>query len=150
MKWRYSQHLYHSLGKLWLIKGDADKALMFAGECLKLAEPTLTRKNLVKGWRLKGQAFCAQGSLHEAEQALQKALGIATEIGNPPQLWKTYQALGKLYERKGEAEQAQSAYTSAMQVIEDVASRLQDQELKHTFLSAQPVQAIRTSLEQVQ
>ena len=61
MKWRYSQHLYHSLGELWLTKGDAAQALEFAEECLKLAEPTMSRKNLVKGWRLKGQALLAQG-----------------------------------------------------------------------------------------
>src|SRR4030095_7235438 len=35
-KWRYMQHLYHSLGELWLTKGDAAQALEFAEECLKL------------------------------------------------------------------------------------------------------------------
>jgi tetratricopeptide (TPR) repeat protein len=98
MKWRYSQHLYHSLGELWLIKGDAVQALEFAEECLKLAEPTLSRKNLVKGWRLKGQALLAQRQGEAAEEALSRALTVAQEIGNPPQLWKTYQALGALYE----------------------------------------------------
>jgi hypothetical protein len=61
---------------------------------------------------------------------LNQVLEIATKIGNPPQLWKTYQVLGELYERKGESEQARSAYRSAIEVIEEVASRLQDQELK--------------------
>ena len=70
MKWRYSQHLYHSLGELWLTKGDAAQALEFAEECLKLAEPTMSRKNLVKGWRLKGQALLAQGQGEQAEAAL--------------------------------------------------------------------------------
>lgn len=90
MKWRYSQRLYHSLGELWLTKGNAAQALEFAEECLKLAEPTLSRKNLVKGWRLKGQALLAQGQGEQAETALSHALTIAREIGNPPQLWKTY------------------------------------------------------------
>jgi hypothetical protein len=49
MKWRYAQRLYHSLGELWLAKGDAAQALEFANECLKLAEPTMSRRNLVKG-----------------------------------------------------------------------------------------------------
>ena len=89
MKWRYFQHLYHSLGELWLTKGDAAQALACAEACLKLAEPTLSRKNLVKGWRLKGQALLAQGQGEEAEKALSRALTIAQEIGNPPQLWKT-------------------------------------------------------------
>jgi predicted ATPase len=54
MKWRYSQHLYHSLGELLLIRGDTGQALQCAEECLKLAVSTTSRKNLVKGWRLQG------------------------------------------------------------------------------------------------
>ena len=84
MKWRYSQHLYHSLGELWLTKGDAAQALEFAEECLKLAEPTMSRKNLVKGWRLKGQALLAQGQGEQAQEALSRALTMAREIGNSP------------------------------------------------------------------
>jgi tetratricopeptide (TPR) repeat protein len=143
MKWRYSQHCCHSLGELWLTKGDPDKALIFAEECLKVAEPTESRKNIIKGWRLRGQAYCLQGRLGEAEAILQKTLAVAKQIGNPPQLWKTYQALGQVYERQGTPDRARSAYASALEVIEGVASRLQDQELKRVFLSAQPVQEIR-------
>jgi hypothetical protein len=35
VKWRYSQHLYHSLGELWLKKGHAEKAL-----CRRSSDPT--------------------------------------------------------------------------------------------------------------
>jgi tetratricopeptide (TPR) repeat protein len=148
MKWRYAQHLYHSLGELWLTKGDAAQALGFAEECLKLAEPTMSRKNLVKGWRLKGQALLAQGQGEQAQEALSRALTIAREIGNPPQLWKTYQALGALYESQADLERTQAAYQSAMDIIDGVAERLQDQELQRTFLAARPVQAIRERLAQ--
>jgi tetratricopeptide (TPR) repeat protein len=148
MKWRYSQHLYHSLGELWLTKGDAAQALEFAEECLKLAEPTMSRKNLVKGWRLKGQALLAQGQEEQAQEALSWALTMAREVGNPPQLWKTYQALGALYEWQADLERAQAAYQSAMDVIDGVAERLHDQELQRTFLTARPVQEIRERLAQ--
>ena len=126
MKWRYAQHLYHSLGELWLIKGDAAQALEFADACLKLAEPTMSRKNLVKGWRLQGQALLAQGQGEQAEAALTRALTIGREIGNPPQLWKTYQALGALYQSRADLGRARAAYQSAMDVIDGVAERLQD------------------------
>jgi tetratricopeptide (TPR) repeat protein len=149
MKWRYAQHLYHSLGELWLAKGDAAQTLECAEACLKLAEPTMSRKNLVKGWRLKGQALLAQGQGEQAEAALARALTMAREIGNPPQLWKTYQALGALYEWQADLERAQAAYQSALDVIDGVAEeRLQDQELQRTFLAARPVQAIRERLAQ--
>ena len=146
MKWRYMQHCCHSLGELWFTKGDTEKALRFGEESLQLAEPTESRKNLVKGWRLQGQAYCAQGKLAEAEAVLQKALTLAKEVGNPPQLWKTYQALGELYERQGETKQARSAYTNAIEVIDSVASRLQDQQIKQTFLAARPVQELRSKV----
>ncbi len=104
---------------------------------------------MVKGWRLRGQAFCVQGRLAEAEAVLHKAHTLARELGNPPQLWKTYQALAELYERQGAAEQARSAYASAIEVIDEVASRLQDQEIKRVFLSARPVQEIREKMERL-
>ncbi len=143
MKWRYMQHCCHSLGELWLTKGEPEKALRFAEECLQLAEPTESRKNIVKGWRLQGQAYCVQGKLADAETALQKALALAKEVGNPPQLWKTYQTLGELHEKQGLMDQARTAYADALAVIDDVASRLHDQELKQTFLAAEPVQELR-------
>jgi tetratricopeptide (TPR) repeat protein len=149
MKWRYTQHLYHSLGELWLIQGDPVQALEYAEECLKLAESTVSRKNLVKGWRLKGQALLAQEQGERAEAALVRALTMAQDIGNPPQLWKTYQALGALYEWQTDPGRAWTAYRSALDVIDGVAQRLQDQERQRTFLAARPVQEIRERLAQV-
>jgi hypothetical protein len=71
---------------------------------------------------------------------------MAQEIGNPPQLWKTYQALGALCEWQADLGGARAAYRSAMEVIEGVAARLQDQELRRTFLHARPVQELRARL----
>src|SRR5262249_49179275 len=146
MKWRYMQRCCHSLGELWLTKGDAEKALKFAEECLQLAEPTESRKNIVKGWRLQGQAFCLKGRLAEAQTVLQKALGLAKQLSNPPQLWKTYHTLAELYGRQGATDQARAVYAGALEVIEGAASRLQNQEIKQTFLSARPVQEIRSKV----
>ncbi|MBI2946512.1 MAG: hypothetical protein HYY23_02630 [Verrucomicrobia bacterium] len=78
-----------------------------------------------------------------------KALTLALEIGNPPQLWKTYQTLGELHERKAERAQPRAAYASALEVIEQTAQRLQDESIRRTFLSAQPVQRLRQCLERL-
>ena len=55
--WHYSQRLFHSYGELWLARGDYDKALSYADECIELAESTDRPKNIVKGRRLRGQAL---------------------------------------------------------------------------------------------
>lgn len=143
MKWRYSQHIMHSLGDVILAEGNAERALSLADECLALAEPTETRKNIVKGRRLRGQAFLAQGKLSEAERELATALEVAKEIGNPPQLWKTHAALGDLRQAQGKPDDARQAYRDALAVIDGVAAGLTDESLRETFLSSDHVQTLR-------
>ncbi|KKL20122.1 hypothetical protein LCGC14_2458610, partial [marine sediment metagenome] len=143
MKWRYSQHIMHSLGDVILATGEAERAFVLADECLALAEPTETRKNIVKGRRLRGQAFLAQGKLSEAERELATALEVAKEIGNPPQLWKTHAALGDLRQAQGKPDDARQAYRDALAVIDGVAAGLTDESLKETFLSSDHVQTLR-------
>jgi tetratricopeptide (TPR) repeat protein len=147
MLWRYSQHLFYSYGELWLARGDYDKALSHADECLALAEPSDSRKNIVKGRRLRGQVFLAQGKQVEAEKELAPALEIAQRVGNPPQLWKTHAALGDLRQSQGRPEDARQAYRGALAVIEGVAARLSDESLRETFLSSDHVQGIRRAAE---
>ncbi|MDO8615818.1 MAG: adenylate/guanylate cyclase domain-containing protein [Dehalococcoidia bacterium] len=141
--WLYSQHFFHSYGELWLARGDHEKALGLADECVKLAESTNRPKNVVKGRRLRGQALTTQGKLDEAETEIDVALGIAKEIGNPPQLWKTYLALGDLRRAQKRPRLARKAYRAALAVIEGVAAGLTDESLRQTFLGSAHVQAVR-------
>jgi class 3 adenylate cyclase/tetratricopeptide (TPR) repeat protein len=143
MKWRYSQHIMHSLGEVLLAEGNVDRAVALTDECLALAESTETRKNIVKGRRLRGQALLAQGKPAEAEQELAAALEIAKEIGNPPQLWKTHAALDDLRQTQGQPEEARRAYRDALAVIDGVAAGLSDESLRETFLGSDHVQGIR-------
>ncbi len=147
MLWRYSQHLFHSYGELWLARGDHAKALAYADECLQLAEPSDSKKNIVKGRRLRGQVFLAQGKLAEAEKELAAALKVAKEIGNPPQLWKTHVALGDLRKAQEKPDDARQAYRDALSVIEGVAAGLEDESLRETFLGSDHVQGIRRSAD---
>jgi tetratricopeptide (TPR) repeat protein len=147
MLWRYSQHLFHSYGELWLARGDYDRALAYADECLALAEPSDSKKNIVKARRLRGQVFLAQAKLPEAEKELATALEIAQQIGNPPQLWKTYAALRDLRRAQGRLDDARQAYRDALAVIERVAAGLSDESLREPFLSSEHVQGIRRAAE---
>jgi class 3 adenylate cyclase/tetratricopeptide (TPR) repeat protein len=142
-RWRYYQHLCHSYGELWLARGDHAKALAYADECLALAEPDAARKNVVKGRRLRGQVFLAQGRLAEAEPEVTAALRIAREIGNPPQLWKALAAVADLQAAQGRPDAARQAYREAVGVIEGVAGGLSDEALRATFVGSPHVQAIR-------
>lgn len=149
MKWRYLQHCCHSLGEVHLLQGKADLAMALAEECVRLAEGTITRKNMVKGWRLMGQALLAQGNIKEAQKFLKKAITLAEELGNPAQLWKTYDVVGDFYLHCGQVEEAMSAYRCALQVIEETASQLQNAEVKNIFMAAIAVQKIKKKVNNV-
>jgi class 3 adenylate cyclase/tetratricopeptide (TPR) repeat protein len=128
-QWRYSTHLFASRGDLWLARGDPAKASACADQCLEIATRTNSRKNLVKGWRLKGQIAVARGEWGEAELALRQALATAQAIGNPTQIWKTHVALGLLHAEAKRPEQAQQAYHAARGVIDRIKASLQNPEL---------------------
>jgi tetratricopeptide (TPR) repeat protein len=143
MLWRYSQHLFHSSGELWLTRGDLNKAMAYADECLALAEQSNSEKNLVKGHRLRAQVFLAGGKLEEANQELSIALEIAKRVGNPPQLWKTYAVMGDLRQTQERPNGACRAYEDALVVIEEVAAGLKNKPLRDMFMRSHHVQEIR-------
>ncbi len=145
--WIYSGHFFHSYGELWLARGNIDKALAYGGECVQQSESTGRRKNIVKGRRLRGQVFLIQGKLMDAEQEFLKALEIAQQIGNPPQLWKTHAALGDLRQAQGRPDDARQAYRDAILVIEKVAAGLSDKSFKDTFMSSEHVLSIQAKAQ---
>jgi class 3 adenylate cyclase/tetratricopeptide (TPR) repeat protein len=147
MKWRYSTRLFASLGELWLARDEHSRALEFAGRCLDQATRTNSRKYLVKGRRLMGEIAFARGQWGEAENELRQALIVAQEIGNPPQLWKTYAVLGDLLQAQGRRDDAGGAYSDALSVIKEVADGLKNERLKETLLRSPRVQDIRQKVK---
>jgi class 3 adenylate cyclase/tetratricopeptide (TPR) repeat protein len=125
MRWRYSTRLFASLGEFWLARGDPAKAQEFADRCLEIAIRTNSRKNVIKGWRLKGEIALARRQWVDAERWLRQALELAQKVGNPPQLWKTHLAIGRLHAEVKRPEQAQQAYGAACEVIDRVKASLQ-------------------------
>jgi tetratricopeptide (TPR) repeat protein len=150
MKWRYTQHLNASLSELWLARADPGKAIDYADACLTAAESTSSRRNIVKGRRLEGEAWLAQGKLEDAEIDLEEALRVAREVGNPAQLRLTLAALGRLRRAQGRDEDATAAYQEAIAVVERVAAGLSDPALRETLLESPQVLSLRAAVAPLQ
>jgi class 3 adenylate cyclase/tetratricopeptide (TPR) repeat protein len=140
--WRYTLHHYASFADLWLARGDSERALAAATECLVLADGTESAKYIVRARRARGLGFLAQGKLAEAEEEVSAALTLAVEVGNPPQLWRTHEALGELRRAEGRPDDARQAYENALEVIESVGARLKDTRLRESLLRSEHVKRI--------
>jgi tetratricopeptide (TPR) repeat protein len=146
MLWRYAQHFFHSAGELALARGQLERAQALADECLAGAEATDSRKNVVKARRLRAQVFLARNQVAAADQEIGQALVLAEPLGNPPQLWRTYVALGEVRRAQDRARDAGAAYRAALGVVERVARGLGDPTLRERFQQSPHVRDIRRRL----
>jgi tetratricopeptide (TPR) repeat protein len=143
--WRYSQHLFHTYGALWLVRGDTAKTLKLTERCLELAEPGRSPRYVSKARCLRAQVFLRSGKLAESEAELKIALENARLLGNPPQLWRTLVVLGDLQSAQDQTDPAREARLEALAVIEGVAADLEDASLADTLLRSSYVGAIRAA-----
>jgi tetratricopeptide (TPR) repeat protein len=142
MRWRYAMRLFAGLGELGLVRGDAERATEFADRCLELATRTNSRKNLAKGWRLRGQIALARRQLDDAETAFRQSLASAEAIGNPRQLWVTHAALGELHVAGQRHDLAGEAYRAARDVLDRVKGSLRDPGLRTSLEQAPAVRRV--------
>ncbi len=142
MRYRYSIRLYGGLGELWLRRGNLDKAESFVEQSLDLSTHSGSQKNLVRGWRLKGEIALGRRRWEEAEAWLRKALRFGETIGNPPQLWKTYFALAEFYAAAGKPVEARQAYQAARGVIGGTLASLRHPTFRTSLENASLTQRI--------
>jgi class 3 adenylate cyclase/tetratricopeptide (TPR) repeat protein len=131
MKWRYSTHLFASLGRLCLSRGDPRQAQEFADQCLKIAIPTRSRKYMISAWLLLGDAALARGDEENAEKWLRQALKLARAIRHPPQLWRTHLALSQFYAVTKRDHLARRQRMAARSVVEEIKRSTREPDLRN-------------------
>ena len=133
MKWRYSQHLFASLGESWLARGDPAKAVEFADQCLLLANRYNSPKYVARAKRLKGEAALACGQWDEAQRLLNDAFAIAERLAYPTLLWKTHATLGRLHTALRRPEEALDSFQAASAVLDQMKSKTSHPNLRSSF-----------------
>ena len=123
--------------------GGYDAAFSLANECLQLAEQSSSQKYVVKARRLRAQVQLAQREFGAATLDLETAIQLAVDLGNPPQLWKSYAAMGELLNAQNKRTEAMQVFRHGETVLDKVARGLTDESLRKTFLDSPEVQSIR-------
>jgi predicted ATPase len=134
-RWRFETRVYLGLGEISLAEGDYGRALRSTEESLKISEKAGAKKYIAKGWKLKSEILEKTGGREEAIELMQKALGLALELGNPPLIWQIHFSLGALLEKQGKKQEASRHYDEALALIEKTASRLNDPSLRNTLMA---------------
>src|SRR6185369_1715798 len=92
--------------------------------------------------KLLGEVASESGNFVEAEEQLSSALNEFREYPAPLVAWKTYAALGRLHLKKGECEPAKVAFGQAGTVVRQIASNVDDEALRSTFLNSPAVREV--------
>jgi hypothetical protein len=129
MRWRYSLHLTHALGREALARGAPDEALVRALEEREGAARHRARKIEARALALEGDAHLAMDGRRAAREAFCAAIREAEKIEHPRIAWRARLQLAELERREGDARAAAQHEAAARAIVERLAASLDDPEL---------------------
>jgi DNA-binding CsgD family transcriptional regulator len=119
---------------LALARGDPDLALHITDQLLASAIGLSSESSIPRLAKLRGEALIKLKQAAEAETILQNARTTALKHGLRPLLWRICLTQGKLAHSQRRYEEAERQFAEALELLEDLASRLPDQTLQRHFL----------------
>jgi tetratricopeptide (TPR) repeat protein len=135
-KWRWRLRLLHARGLCYLRLDEPAKALVLADEGLPLAETNISRKYIALNHELRGGAMAELGDRDGAISELETAISYAEEIQYQPIRWKGRYQLANMYHQNGREQDAKNAASEAKNIIQTIATALEDENLRDIFLKA--------------
>jgi DNA-binding winged helix-turn-helix (wHTH) protein/tetratricopeptide (TPR) repeat protein len=142
LRWRFRIRHQAGQAEYWLAKGDVNGAKLYANHLLETATRHGVHKYIAVAHKILGEAASKSGNFTEAEEQLKAALNELREYPAPLVAWKTYAALGRLQLKKGECPEAKEAVAQASTIIRQIASEVDDEALRSTFLGSSAVNSI--------
>jgi tetratricopeptide (TPR) repeat protein len=130
------------LAELSYTTGDSDQAIRYVDEGLKEAQRTSSQKYVALGWALRGKIAAQLGELKAAGTDLQRACTLADQLQSPSLIYPIAYDFGQWYENSGQDREAAEMYGKAKATIEQMATAVEDETLRSTFLQSALVQEI--------
>ena len=106
------------------------------------AQATTSQKYMALGWALRGKIASKLGDAEAAGAELQRAFALAEQLHSPSLVYPIAYDLGQWYESTGKERQAAALYGQAKTTIERMATAVEDDTLRATFLHSALVQTI--------
>jgi len=129
---------------LALARGDPGLALDITDRLITSAANMSEERVIPRLWKLRGEALVALHREAEAETVLQAAQAAAHAQGLRPWLWRIYLDLGKLYAAQRRSEEAEHAFLTTQEIVEELAANVPDGALREIFFSRVTAQLPRS------
>jgi tetratricopeptide (TPR) repeat protein len=126
-------HLFDSLARVDLVRGNAEAALIRIDREIAGAREKSARKIEARGLELRGRALVSMDRREEAADALGAALELARVIEHPPVAWRALSLLGEVARRRGETKNAERSFGELRELVESVAAAIPRAEMRNEF-----------------
>jgi len=136
--------IWSARAELALARGDPGLALDITDRLIASAANMSEERVIPRLWKLRGEALVALHREAEAESVLQAAQAAAHTQGLRPWLWRIYLDLGKLYAAQRRSEEAEYAFLTTQEIVEELAANVPDGALRENFLSRVTAQLPRS------
>jgi tetratricopeptide (TPR) repeat protein len=147
-RWRYNIRLQAAKAQYWLDQGDLKEALSSTQTLLETANHYNAGKYIASGHKLLADIAIADGDMVTAEAELQRSLDLLRERPVAVLEWKTCAAMGRLKLRLDDQAAARQSFTRASEIVDKIASNVDDERLKAIFLNSPAVQEIKSNTHQ--
>ena len=141
-RWRWTIRILIGLAELAYTTGEYEQALRYVDEGLKEAQRTSSQKYIAQGWALRGKIIAKLGDAEAAGTDLQQAFTLAEQLQSPSLIYPTAYDLGQWNESTGNEREAALLYGKATATIAQMATAVEDEALRSTFLQSAFVQEI--------
>jgi tetratricopeptide (TPR) repeat protein len=120
--------------ELALAQGDPALALAITDRLIASAAGLSRGRVITFLWKLKGEALAAMGYTKEACSLLRAAIENAREMEERFLLWRLHASLGRLCRAMGRQSEAEKEFSTARELVEELANTVPDRELRDNFL----------------
>jgi tetratricopeptide (TPR) repeat protein len=141
-KWRWTMKLLMALAELSYTTGAYEPALRSVDKGIEAAQAPNAQKYIALGWALRGKIIAQLGDTDTARTELQRAFTLADQLQSPSLLYPIAYDFGQWYEMTGKEREAAALYGKAKATIEQMATAVEDEVLRSTFLQSALVQEI--------
>jgi ATP/maltotriose-dependent transcriptional regulator MalT len=125
-----------------LAEGDPEDAAQATEEVLQVLTTNAVEILVADALVVLAQVRVAQGRLEEAANALADAIERADRLGETLSLWAALASKAQVLRRRGDERGAAEAERRARAIVETVASTIEDQDLRRSFLTRPDVVAL--------